>query len=90
MAGKQVLFDGRPLSAAEFHRFLRLAPKLNPIDHVLFDPSGAQSCRVAKQLRDDIDRLADCRGKGLCGQGDQREFKRLRDTGSVWRVKNPR
>jgi len=82
MAGEQVLWDGRQVDAAELQRLLVLAPQLNPVDHVLFDPRGASNCREAEQLRDEIDRLADCRGKGRCGQGDPREFTRLRDAGA--------
>jgi len=88
MVGEQVFWDGRPVNAAELQRSLRLAPELNPIDHILFDPRGARSCREAERVRDEINRLADCGGKGLCGQGDPREFARLRDSGAVWRVKN--
>lgn len=68
---------------------LRLAPTLAPVAHVLFDPRAADTCRRAEQVRNEIDQLADCRGKGLCGQGELGEFNRLRDTGAVWHVKRP-
>ena len=87
MAGKQVLWNERTVSDTEFEKLLRLAPTLNPTLHVLFDPSGAHSCQQAEQVRDRIDHLADCRGKGLCGQGKLHEFISLRDSGAVWRAK---
>jgi hypothetical protein len=87
MAGERVLLDGQTETAAEFERHLREAPRMNPVLHILFDPSGARNCREAERVRNQIDGLADCRGKGLCGQGSASEFKRLRDGGAVWRVK---
>src|SRR3954466_10544868 len=47
MSGKQVFWDGRAVDASELQRLLGLAPRLNPVDHVLFDPAGAADCREA-------------------------------------------
>jgi hypothetical protein len=90
VAGETVLWDGSAVSDPEFQKRLQAAPKFNPVLHVIFDPKGARSCQVAKDVRDEIDRLADCRGEGLCGQGSAADFKRLRDMGAVWRVKQER
>ena len=81
LSGGKLVWDGEQVTHDEFQRRLRLAPTLNPVLHVLFDPSGATSCDQAKHVRDEIDRLADCRGKGRCGQGKLDEFKQFRQGG---------
>jgi hypothetical protein len=87
MSGKQVFWDGQPVDARELERRLTLAPRLNPVDHVLFDPAGAANCHEAERVRDEINRRGDCQGQGLCGQGTASEFKRLREAGRAWSVK---
>jgi len=82
LAGDKIIWDGEEVTRDEFQRRLQLAPTLDPVLHVLFDPSGARSCAQAEQVRDEIDRLADCPGKGRCGQGSLQEFRKYRDRGA--------
>jgi hypothetical protein len=87
MSGKRVFWDGQSVDATELERRLTLASGMNPVDHVLFDPAGAANCHEAERVRDEIDRLGGCQGKGLCGQGGASEFKRLRDADHAWSMK---
>ena len=85
----RVLWDGASVDEAEFKQRLQNSTKISPVLHILFDPTNGRSCKQAKRVRDEIDRLADCQAERLCGQGKLDEFKRLRDSGAVWRVKQP-
>lgn len=87
LKGDRVFWDGEAVDEAEFRQRLRGSTKLSPVLHILFDPANGRSCKEAEEVRNEIDRLADCQGEGLCGQGKPDEFKRLRDTGAVWRAK---
>lgn len=87
LGSNSVLWDGEAVDEAEFRQRLRQSTKLSPVLHILFDPEHGRSCKEAENVRDEINRLADCQGEGLCGQGNSEEFKRLRDTGAVWRAK---
>ena len=81
MSRDKLVWDGEQINHDEFRRRLTLAPSMNPVLHILFDPTGASSCHQAEQVRDKIDRFADCRGKGRCGLGKLNEFKKFRDGG---------
>lgn len=81
LSGGQPTWDGESLSHAELERRLKLSADMNPRWHVLFDPSGARNCAEATELRDEINRFADCKGTGVCGQGASKEFIRLKDEG---------
>ena len=78
IVGAQPMWDGQPVDMLELDRRLEFVSKVDPAYHILFDPSGASTCLAATELRDRINRVADCQGAGVCGQGAEEEFIRRR------------
>jgi hypothetical protein len=68
-------WNGNSVSLDKLGEYLAYGNTIVPEAFVVLDPSDAPTCREAAELRDFIDKAADCQGAGFCGQGSREAWK---------------
>jgi hypothetical protein len=70
---REIFWNGEKVNGATLDRYVKESKALNPIPFLIFDPSGADDCDYATQIRDLLNR-AGC-NEGGCGQGSRDAFR---------------
>jgi hypothetical protein len=73
--GAKLTWNRVPVDLATLRKYAALSAGANPSFFVVFDPTGADSCRTATAIRDEIDRHGRCQTDGVCGQGSAEAWK---------------
>jgi hypothetical protein len=67
--GAKLTWNRVAIDDATLRKYVALSASMNPSGFVVLDATGADSCRTATKVRDEIDSYGKCRSDGLCGQG---------------------
>jgi hypothetical protein len=68
-------WNGVPISHQKLLEYLADGRSMDTVPLTVLDPSAAPDCRTATELRDEINKYADCQGEGICGQGSRAAWK---------------